>query len=102
MIVQVTSSSGGQVERLTALRRLPARQHRGGRRRHNGQKVGEWLGLPGCGQERALAVPARSVAGGQPGAKQGCDAGDAGVLGVVYGLLQDMLNERRMINEIQG
>src|SRR5215470_17980540 len=83
-------------------RRLPARQHRGGRRCHDGQEVSEWLGLPGGGQELALAVPECPVAGGQPGAKQGCDAADAGVLGVVRGLLQDMLNERRMINEVQG
>ena len=60
------------------------------------------VGLPGRAEQGALVPPERPVTRGQPGTKERCDAGDAGALGVVRGLLQDMLNERRMINEVQG
>jgi hypothetical protein len=60
------------------------------------------LSLPGRGYLGALVLPERTSTRGQPGAKQRCDAGDAGALGIVRWLFQDKLNERRMIDEVQG
>ena len=93
----------GQVERLTALcMRLPARQHFSGGRRDDGRQVCPLVGLPGCSQQGALLLPEHPVTGGQPGTKQGHDAGDAGAFGIRHGLCQKLFDECRMIDEVQG